>query len=139
MASSYQKLSIADKRALDLSRVRESSVSCPSCDMQVMPVDLLAHMRDRCAGQREPGLSAKWIGWREAVAIIRRSLPHLELSEAAAMMRLSRWSHSNQHGVTLVRPCGSRGDRKYLHSDLVKHLSRAGFVVGTNKTVSEES
>lgn len=135
---SYQKLSITQKRASDLARVREPAVTCPSCDTQVMPVDLLAHLEQRCTGPRDPGPSAKWVTWREAVAIIRRAMPQLQLSEAAAMMRLSRWSHPDRRGNIVVRPRGDRGDRKYLHSDLVKHLSRSGFVVGTNKNVSEE-
>jgi hypothetical protein len=136
--STYQKLSIHEKRAHDLRAVRETAVTCPSCDTQVMPVDLIAHMEQRCKGPSEPGPSARWMTWREAVAIIRRVMPELRLSEPAAMMRLSRWSHADRRGLVVVRARGTRGDRKYLHADLVKHLSRSGFVVGTNKTVSEE-
>lgn len=134
--SRYHSLPIAQKRAEAIARVREPAVTCPSCDTQVMPVDLLAHIEQRCPGPRAPGPSAKWVGWREAVAIIRRSIAGM--SEPAAMMRLSRWSHPDRNQVVRVRARGTRGDRTYLHSDLVKHLARTGVVVATNKTVSEE-
>lgn len=128
--ASYQKLSLSEKRALDISRVREQPVACPGCGVGVMAADLLSHVEQRCPGRSEPGPAAKWIGWREAVAIIRRAAP---MSEAAAMMRLSRWSRSE------IRMCGSRGDRKYLHGDLIRLLVNLGLiVVGTNRSVSGE-
>jgi hypothetical protein len=133
--SDYHKLPIAQKRAEALARAREPAVTCPQCDVQVMTADLINHREQRCPGQREPGPGARWVGWREAVAIIRRAMQ--ELSEAAAMMRLSRWSHANHRGVVLIRVTGTRGDRKYLHADLVKYLARPGVIVGTNRNVSE--
>ena len=109
--SSYQKLSIADKRALDLSRVREPSVSCPQCDMQVMPVDLIAHLADRCSGQREPGPSAKWVDARDAIV---RGVPKATLSY---------WVERG-----FVRARGDRMDRQYLLRDLaLKVAQRNGF------------
>lgn len=134
--SRYHSLPIAQKRAESLARVREPSITCPRCDTQLMPADLLVHLESRCPGHRDPGPGAKWVGWREAVAIIRRSTPGL--SEPAAMMRLSRWSRADRNHVIWVRARGTRGERIYLHADLVKHLSRSSFVVGTNKTVSGE-
>lgn len=135
-AKSYQQLSIHEKRALDLSRVREPAVTCRYCDMQIMPIDLVAHQKERCSGPREPGPSARWMNWREAVALIRRAATRL--SEGAAMMRLSRWSSPDHRGEVAVRARGTRGERKYLHADLAKQLDREGLVVGTNKIVSEE-
>ena len=95
-----------------------------------MPVDLLEHLTKRCAGRVAIRARARsGSAWREAVAIIRRAIP---LSEASAMMRLSRWARPDRRDVIAVRGVGSRGERKYLLSDLAKHLSRTGVVVGTN-------
>lgn len=102
----YQKLPIAEKRALDLSRVREPSVSCPSCHTHVMDVDLLAHQAERCTGPREPGPGAKWVNWQEA----RRIVPK---------RTLVRWV---ERGFVRVR--GERGDRQYLHRDLATRVSQ---------------
>lgn len=132
--AAYHLLPIAEKRALAIDTQRERAVTCPDCDMQVMPVDLLAHLAERCEGRRAPGMSAKWVGWREAVAIIRRAIPQ---SEASAMMRLSRWARPNRRDITAVRSVGERGDRKYLLADLAKHLARR-VTDGTNNAVSEE-
>jgi hypothetical protein len=111
MASSYQRLSIAEKRSLDLSRVREPAVSCPTCDMQVMPADLLAHLEQRCPGPRDPGPSARWINHREAMAL------------GVPRQTLSFWAKSGQ-----VRFFGGRQDRKYLYRDLaLKVAQRRGF------------
>jgi hypothetical protein len=107
MASSYQKLSIADKRALDLSRARDAAVRCPNCDMQVLPVDLVAHLEQRCAGRPEPGAGAKWVMWNEALA------------QGVPRETLARWARTG-----LVRCVGERQDRKYLLGDLVKMIAR---------------
>lgn len=105
--STYQKLSIHEKRAYDLRSVRESAVTCPICDMQVMPVDLLNHLELRCTGPREPGPSAKWATHREAVAM------------GTTKWTLSRWVDRGD-----VRVKGSRGDRFYLVRDLVLRIAR---------------
>lgn len=111
MAMSYQKLSIAQKRALNLTSVREPAVTCPNCDTQVMTVDLLAHLEQRCAGPRAPGPGSKWLTWREAIAM------------GVPAKTLSNWAR-NGH----VRFVGERQDRKYLHRDLVLKLAqRLGF------------
>ena len=104
--SRYHQLSIAEKRAENLSRVREPSVTCPQCDTQVMPADLLAHLEQRCAGPREPGPGAKWINWQEASAIVPKRT-------------LVRWI---DRGYVRVR--GERGDRQYLHRDLAMRVSQ---------------
>lgn len=105
--SDYRRLSIAQKRTQHLARMRAPAVTCPSCDIQVMPSDLLAHVTQRCTGPREPGPGDKWLTWREAVA--------LGVSE----MNLSRWSRGGK-----VRSRGGRGDRQYLERDLQVWLAR---------------
>jgi len=108
MATSYQKLSIADKRALDLSRVREPSLPCPhGCGVQLMAADLLAHIEQRCSGPPEPGASAKWVTHGEVMAM---GVPRATLN----------WWTKNGH----VRVIGERMDRKYLHRDLVLRIAK---------------
>jgi hypothetical protein len=109
--AAYHKLSITEKRALDLDRVREPAVTCPSCDTQVMPVDLLPHLDQRCPGPRDPGPGARWIPHREVMAM------------GVPRGTLSRWANNG-----LVRFTGERQDRKYLYRDLaVKVAQRRGF------------
>jgi hypothetical protein len=134
--SDYHRLPIAQKRTEALARAREPSISCPACDTHVTTADLIAHLEQRRPGRRHPGPGARWINWREAVAIIRRAVP--SLSEPAAMMRLSRLFRPDRLGAIVVRSRGAPGDRQYLHFDLVKHVAQQGGVVGTNKSVSEE-
>jgi hypothetical protein len=67
MASTYQRLSILEKRARDLARVREPAVPCPGgCGVQLMAADLISHLSQRCPGPSAPGPTAKWVTWREA-------------------------------------------------------------------------
>jgi len=107
----YQKLSIQQKRELDLSKVRDAAVRCPHCEMQVMPVDLLVHVAQRCAGRPEPGPGAKWITHREALAM------------GVARATLSFWVERD-----FVRATGERQDRKYLLRDLaLKIAQQKGF------------
>lgn len=109
--AAYHKLPIAEKRMEALARAREPAVSCPTCDMQVMPVDLLAHMDQRCPGPREPGPGAKWISWREALAL------------GVGRQSLTRWVQAG-----MVRFVGGRLDRRYLHRDLaLKVAQQRGF------------
>jgi hypothetical protein len=104
--SDYHKLSIADKRALNISTVRESAVACPRCETQLMPDDLLAHLDERCTGPREPGPGSKWVTWSEALAL------------GVPVRTLTRWVSAK-----FVRFKGGRGDRLYLRRDLVKRLA----------------
>jgi hypothetical protein len=107
----YQKLSISEKRSLDLDRVREPAVTCPICDTQVMPADLLAHLELRCPGPRAPGPGARWITRAEARG--------MGLSNST----LSFWADRG-----FVRYTGDRQDRKYLYRDLaVKVAQRMAF------------
>lgn len=97
----YHQLSIAEKRAENLARVREPAVTCPDCDMQVMPVDLLAHLEQRCQGRREPGPGAKWLTFREVMAL------------GVPRATLAKWTRAGY-----VRFVGEVQDRKYLLRDL---------------------
>ena len=111
IANEYHQLSIKEKRERDLASVREHSVACPTCDTQVMPADLIAHVEQRCTGPRQPGPGSKWITHSEAVAM------------GVPKQTLSWWARNNQ-----VRFVGERQDRKYLHRDLVlKIAQRRGF------------
>lgn len=111
MSAAYHKLSISEKRTLDLSRAREPAVTCPRCDTQVTPTDLLSHLELRCGGPREPGPGAKWVSHRE---VMMMGVPRVTLS---------RWANNG-----LVRFTGERRDRKYLYRDLaVKVAQRMGF------------
>ena len=104
-ASSYHRMSAAEKQAASLSAVRELPVACPRCDTQLMPDDLLAHLDQRCAGPREAGPGSKWVNWREATALVPERT-------------LKRWVQARH-----VRYRGGRGDRMYLRRDLVKRLA----------------
>jgi hypothetical protein len=99
--SDYHKLPIAQKRAEALARAREPAVTCPDCDTQVMPADLLAHLRDRCPGQRDPGPGAKWLTHREVMAL------------GVPRATLAKWTRDGH-----VRFVGELQDRRYLLRDL---------------------
>ena len=103
---SYQQLSLAEKRRKDLAGVRETAVTCPSCDVQVMPADLLRHLEVRCEGPREPGPSSKWLTYREALA------------QGVAKRTLVRWVRRGH-----VRTEGGRGDRRYFARDLILRIA----------------
>jgi hypothetical protein len=104
-ATSYQQLSIADKRRQDLAKMREPAITCPVCDTQVMPVDLLSHL-ERCERGREPGPGAKWITWKDAIALV-------------PSRTLKRWVRRGH-----VRFKGGRGDRLYLARDLIVRVAQ---------------
>lgn len=105
-SAEYHRLPVAEKRAAALASMREPPVACPGCGTQVMPADLVAHVRERCAGPREPGPGSKWIGWKEARSIV-------------PARTLVRWVARG-----LIRVRGGRGDRQYLHRDLVTRASQ---------------
>lgn len=102
MMSEYHRLPIAQKRAQALAVARESSVSCPACDTQVMPADLLKHMDERCTGLREPHGGSKWVVWGEALKL------------GIAKGTLHYWVDTGR-----VRWRGELQDRQYLLRDLV--------------------
>lgn len=105
--SEYHKLPIAQKRAIAIDRAREPAVTCPDCDTQVMPTDLIAHVKTRCAGPRDPGPGAKWLTHREVVAL---GVPKQTLKD---------WVDTKK-----VRYRGDRGDRVYLLRDLAQQVTR---------------
>jgi hypothetical protein len=108
MASTYQRLSILEKRARDLARVREPAVPCPGgCGVQLMAADLISHLSQRCPGPSAPGPTAKWVTWREALAL------------GVPAMTLSDWARKGN-----VRTFGGRGDRKYLLGDLQLQIAK---------------
>jgi hypothetical protein len=105
-AHEYGSMPIAEKRTAAIARVREPAVTCPICDMQVMPTDLLAHLQQRCDGPREPGPSAKWVNWKGALAM------------GISTCTLKRWVRKGH-----VRSRGGRGDRLYLVRDLAVRIA----------------
>jgi hypothetical protein len=108
---SYAKLSAHAKRLEAIARAREPSVTCPHCDWQMMPADLLTHLSDRCEGKRAPGPGAKMVGFRDALAL------------GVPRATLSRWV-ANGH----VRAFGERKDRVYMLRDLaLKIAQKRGF------------
>jgi hypothetical protein len=105
--SRYHSLPIAQKRAEALARVREPAVTCPDCDMQVMPVDLHVHLESRCPGRREPGPSARWVDGRDAlVRLVPKATLHYWVAQG------------------FVRVRGARMDREYLLRDLALKVSQ---------------
>lgn len=110
--SRYQKLSIGQKQAEGLARMREQAVSCPRCDTRVMPADLLGHISQRCPGPRTPGPGSKWIPHVEALAMLKvASLGHLTLA---------RWVDRGE-----VRCRGEPAVRQYLLRDLALRVAAA--------------
>src|SRR5678815_1605627 len=97
-ASRYHRMTAIEKRAQSMLNVRERPVICTVCDMQMMPVDLLAHQAERCTGPCDPGPSAKWITHRDVMGM---GIPRATLSF---------WANNG-----LVRFVGGRQDRKYLY------------------------
>lgn len=109
--AAYHLMSIKEKSARALGQARDASVRCPDCDMAVLPVDLLAHMQERCGGQPEIGAGAKWVSWREALAM------------GVPGKTFARWVERG-----FVRFVGERQDRKYLLRDLALRIAqRNGF------------
>jgi hypothetical protein len=100
-------MSVSEKQAASLSRMREPHVTCPACDTQTTERDILAHVATRCPGPREPGPRAAWIDWRSAIAA------------GVPKRTLSFWVERGD-----VRFRGNRGDRRYLLRDLVLRLAQ---------------
>jgi hypothetical protein len=103
----YQRLSLAEKQALQRERMREPAVTCPVCETQTTAADLLEHIETRCPGPREPNPSASWVSWRQAVAM------------GVPRETMFRWARQG-----LVRFRGERQDRRYLLRDLAVSLAR---------------
>ncbi len=106
MTSRYNRLPLAAKRAEDLAHVREPAIACPGCDTKVMPVDLIAHLDERCGGPRDPSPLSLWVNWRAALGVVPERT-------------LLRWVDRGR-----VRFKGGRGDRLYLFRDLAQHVAQ---------------
>lgn len=102
----YRRMSVAEKQAHQRERAREPAVVCPVCETQTTAADLIVHAKTRCPGQREPNPAAKWVSWREALAL---GVPGLWLS---------RWVQRGE-----VRAQGERGDRRYLLRDVATRFA----------------
>lgn len=110
--SRYIMRALMLRRAKALGDVREPAVACPGCGTRIMPVDLLAHLRDRCPGPPEPVAGSQWATWGEAVEMVKLA--------GVSEMALSRWVRRGE-----VRYRGARGDREYLLRDLVLKVAAA--------------
>ena len=64
----YRSLTKAEKEAEIYGRIREPAMSCPACEVQVMPSDMPRHL-ERCQGRREPHPMSRWIGRSEAMRL----------------------------------------------------------------------
>ncbi len=105
--NNYHRLPIAAKRAEAVGRMRAPAITCPSCDTQVMPVDLLAHLAQRCPGRREPVPGDQWLTSAE---VLELGVPKQTLSD---------WVTRDE-----VRVRGERGDREYLLRDVVLMIAQ---------------
>jgi hypothetical protein len=109
MAISYHRMSLAQKQATARDRMREALLSCPICEVQMPPAELVAHREQPC-DRREPHPAAKWVTWREALSM-------------APKRSMLRWI---KRGAVRFR--GERGERLYLLRDIATRLSRqSGF------------
>lgn len=105
--SRYHRLSVSEKRTEGIARMREPAVACPGgCGTHVMRTDLLAHLDHRCPGPREPGPGSKWLSHHDAITM------------GVSKETLSFWARKGR-----VRTRGARGERQYLHGDLVDRIA----------------
>lgn len=104
--ASYHRLGIAAKQRHALERIREPAVVCPTCETQVMPADMPAHLAQRCTGRRDPHPAATWVTWADALRLV------------GVRGTLAKWV---QRGM--VRTKGEVHDRRYLLRDLVRMLA----------------
>ena len=107
--NAYHLLSIAGKQAAAREQLAEPPIACPGdCGTRLMPGDLLRHLAERCPGASEPGPAAKWIAWRDALAI----------ADDVPRRTLAFWASNGD-----VRTRGDRGDRQYLLRDLALRVA----------------
>lgn len=112
--SDYHRLSLGRKQALAMARMREQLVTCPTCEIQMPPAELVAHMAQPCV-RREPHPGAKWVTMREAVAM------------GVEKRTLQKWAAYGK-----VRFRGVWPDRQYLLRDIavkIANLRRRGTFV----------
>jgi hypothetical protein len=104
--ANYHRMTVAEKQAYQRGRIREPAVVCPTCETQLAPADLPAHVAQRCPGRREPHPAAAWVTWREALQLV------------GVRGTLAGWVRRG-----LVRTKGEVQDRRYLLRDLTKLLA----------------
>lgn len=104
--AAYHLMSAHEKQAYSRQQVRDTPIRCRDCDMQVLPVDLLVHMEQRCAGRPDPGAAAKWVTRQDAIV---RRVPKGTLSYWVAR--------------GFVRARGPAMDREYLLGDLAARIA----------------
>lgn len=49
--SAYQELTLKQKQAAAIASQREQTIVCPRCEAQLMPIDLVGHLEQRCTGR----------------------------------------------------------------------------------------
>lgn len=118
--AAYHRLSRAAKVARMLrtwERLGEPPVTCPHCETDVPPAELLTHVDTRCDGRRrDPHPRSAWIDRARA----------LELAPAP---RLRRWVDAGQ-----VRTRdGANGGRAYLLRDVVLRVAERRHARGRTR------
>lgn len=112
MGLDYHRMGIGAKQAHARDQMREPSVVCPVCDTHVTPRDLVDHMARRCTGRRAPHPGSTWVGWREALRLVRQST-------------LAGWV---RRGLVRTRAgAGGALDRRYLLRDLATCIAWMRF------------
>lgn len=96
----YRRLPLAEKQQRYRDRMREPAVVCPRCEMQMGVPDIVRHARE-CQGPREPHPLSRWIGWREATALV----PKATLARWLASGRV-RWRGAPHRRELLLRDVG---------------------------------
>lgn len=105
-ANRYRRLTLAEKQVRQRDQMREPSVTCPRCETQTSPADLVQHVQERCTGPREPHPQSRWIRRTEAM----RMIPEYTLQ---------RWARRG-----LIRQRGQgRGRREYLLRDVTRLIA----------------
>lgn len=106
---SWTRMSLAEKQAAHLERMREPAVVCPQCEAQTTVADLLEHVAHRCPGQRPPHPMSRWITWGETLVL------------GAEPYQVTRWV---RRGLVRTREGAPQGAaRRYLLRDLVVRLA----------------
>lgn len=120
-ADRYRRMSVSAKQAVHRDRMREPGVSCPHCDAQTTPADLLRHV-EICAGPREPHPLSKWAAWPEVRGL------------GVPKQTLGRWVKQGRVR-SRIRAQGARAFRLYLLRDVTKLVAfrrrMAGPISGT--------
>lgn len=99
-ASSYQRMTLAAKQAVQRGRAHEPPIVCPRCSCGVMPCDMAGHV-ERCAGQLPaPHPLASWLTTRDALQYLSPS--QLERLVHVGLVRVDPRGHYHTSDVVLV-------------------------------------